>query len=185
MSATDVARALGGHHCGAGGYLCRCPIPTHGKGNGDRRPSLSIKDGDEALLIKCHAGCNSRDVLDELRRRGLLDDGGDRRRFRRDAFKQPAPIPEPEPDPQALALWHAAEPIVGSLGAEYLHGHRSIGLDAPPSLRFLTEALYPHTGHHFPAIVAAVQRPDRKIIAAQVTYLRPSDRARRRCLRRG
>jgi hypothetical protein len=84
------------------------------------------------------------------------------------------PPPEPEPDAEALALWHAAEPIAGTLGAQYLQNHRGISLEPPPSLRFLESARY-HTGHFFPAIIAAVQRPDRKVVAVQVTFLRPSD----------
>lgn len=52
----------------SGDYVVPCPVHE------DRHPSLSIKDGDNGLLIYCHAGCDPRHVLDELRRRGLLDD---------------------------------------------------------------------------------------------------------------
>ena len=58
------------------GYLVPCPVPSHGKGRGDRSPSLRISDGDTRVLVHCFAGCDPRDVLDVLRRRGLLDDGG-------------------------------------------------------------------------------------------------------------
>jgi RecA-family ATPase len=72
MSAAEIARALGGKRNGAG-FLCRCPVPSHGQGRGDRTPSLSIADGDKGLVVKCHAGCDPLDVLAELRRRGLAD----------------------------------------------------------------------------------------------------------------
>ncbi len=71
-NAETIARTLGGRPSGRG-WICRCPVPGHGNGKGDRNPSLSIADGDTALLVKCFAGCDSRDVLDELRRQGLLE----------------------------------------------------------------------------------------------------------------
>jgi len=57
-----------------GGYLVPCPVPSHGRGRGDRNPSLRIGDGETRLLVHCFGGCDPRDVLDVLRRRGLLDD---------------------------------------------------------------------------------------------------------------
>lgn len=49
---------------------------------------------------------------------------------------------------------------------------REIALSIPQSLRFL-----PHLDYmprvDFPAMIAAVQRPDRKIIAVQITFLDP------------
>ena len=41
--------------------MCRCPS------HADRTPSLSIRQGDRAILVTCHAGCDSRDVLTALR----------------------------------------------------------------------------------------------------------------------
>jgi hypothetical protein len=70
-TARAVSQALGGTGNGKG-FLCRCPVPSHGKGNGDRNPSLSVADGDKGLLVRCFAGCDQRDVLAELRSRGLL-----------------------------------------------------------------------------------------------------------------
>ena len=40
-----------------------CPNPTHGKGRGDRTPSLCIRDGDNgSLIMHCHANCDYQDV---------------------------------------------------------------------------------------------------------------------------
>jgi hypothetical protein len=50
--AARIARALGSRPNGDG-YLVRCPVAGHGKGKGDRSPSLSICVGDEQLLVKC------------------------------------------------------------------------------------------------------------------------------------
>ena len=46
----------------------------------DRTPSLSIDDGKRVpIVVKCFAGCDSREVLAELRRLGLPADEADRR----------------------------------------------------------------------------------------------------------
>ncbi|MBC2653564.1 DUF7146 domain-containing protein [Novosphingobium aerophilum] len=42
--------------------MCRCPA------HADRTPSLSIRQGDRSILVTCHAGCDSRDVLRALAR---------------------------------------------------------------------------------------------------------------------
>jgi hypothetical protein len=73
VSAETIFRALGGQRQGAG-FVVHCPISSHGQGRGDRSPSLSVCDGESGrLLVYCHAGCDYRDVLHELRRRGLLE----------------------------------------------------------------------------------------------------------------
>src|SRR6516225_11361832 len=75
-AARDVALALAGRRAqrlADGSYLVCCPVPSHGKGRGDSNPSLRIGDGASRLLVHCYAGCDPRDVLDVLRRRGLLE----------------------------------------------------------------------------------------------------------------
>jgi putative DNA primase/helicase len=171
MSAATISRALHGFRSGSN-FLCRCPVPSHGKGNGDRHPSLSVGDGrDGGILVRCFSGCNALDVLHELARRGLLSDSP-RATQRHEINPEPAPDPEPEPDDRALELWRKAQPIHGTLGEDYLQG-RGISIDIPKSLRFIPYLDYmPRIG--FPAMVAAVQRPDRKIIGIQITFLDPS-----------
>jgi hypothetical protein len=73
-SARAIARALRGTPSGGGGFICRCPLPSHDAGRGDHNPSLFIKDGYAGLLVHCHSGCSARDILAELRRRRLLAD---------------------------------------------------------------------------------------------------------------
>ena len=41
--------------------------PAHG----DRAPSLSLRDGDRRLIVRCRAGCDPREVLAALHSRGL------------------------------------------------------------------------------------------------------------------
>ena len=69
--AAVIAHALGGKRSGAG-FAARCPA------HNDKTPSLTIADGDSGVLVRCHAGCSQRDVLDALRSRGLWPDNGDR-----------------------------------------------------------------------------------------------------------
>ncbi|MBA4355866.1 MAG: hypothetical protein C0409_14365, partial [Novosphingobium sp.] len=61
-SAHAVAQILGGRRVGRG-YLCHCPVKSHGKRRGDRRPSLSVNDGDKGVILHCFAGCDPRDVI--------------------------------------------------------------------------------------------------------------------------
>lgn len=43
--------------------MASCPVPTHGKGRGDLKPSLSVRADGDRLLVKCHAGCDTISVL--------------------------------------------------------------------------------------------------------------------------
>jgi hypothetical protein len=163
--AGDIARGLGGKQLSPGVYLVRCPVPSHGKGRGDRTPSLIVQNGAHTVLFKCFAGCDVRDILDVLRRRGLVEDRRSERRNR-----QPAPVPPftQDPDPRALEMWLAAAPAPGSLVESYLR-HRGITLPPPPSLRCGTRL---HLDRYpMPAMIAAVQRPDGRVVAVQSTLL--------------
>jgi len=61
IKAEAVAKILGGRRV-SGGFLCHCPVAAHGKGRGDVHPSLTVADGDRALLYTCHAGCDPRAI---------------------------------------------------------------------------------------------------------------------------
>ena len=98
-TARDIAFALAGRRAQRlpdGDYLVPCPVPSHGKGRGDRNPSLRLADGEVRLLVRCYAGCDRRAVLDELRRRGLLDDHGQRNCDRRPVETQNGERRKPE-----------------------------------------------------------------------------------------
>src|SRR5215203_1117405 len=46
------------------GWLVSCPLPDHGKGRGDRDPSVSVTEGDDGrVLVTCHAGCETEAVV--------------------------------------------------------------------------------------------------------------------------
>jgi hypothetical protein len=66
VTAVEIARASGGaHRCGQW-WRCRCPV------HGSQGATLALRDGDRGLIVKCWAGCDARDVLAELRRRGMI-----------------------------------------------------------------------------------------------------------------
>jgi putative DNA primase/helicase len=57
MDARDVTAVLGGVWNGSSG-TCRCPA------HDDQNPSLSIRDGDDGVLLKCFAGCSFDEICD-------------------------------------------------------------------------------------------------------------------------
>jgi putative DNA primase/helicase len=163
-----VARALGGHRSG-NGYLVRCPVAGHGRGRGDRRPSLLIRDGDKRLLVHCFSGCDPHDVLDVLKARGLLSGPVD---ISIPNAHGAASYVQVSADPRAAEMWSSAKPIVGTPAARYLEVHRRLGPPYPATLRFASAAHHPRHRLVMPALVAAVQAPDRQLTAVQLTFLR-------------
>src|SRR5450631_4242741 len=104
MNADQIGVALKGRRNGNGWLVC-CPCPNHGKGRGDRSPSLSVTDGDDdRLLLRCFAGCDFVSVLDELKHRGLVEGTPQSRPQSRQIPRHIPKPPEPEPDHAALAI---------------------------------------------------------------------------------
>jgi hypothetical protein len=158
-----ITAALGGLWKGNSGMAC-CPV------HDDRSPSLSIRDGDDQVLVHCFAGCDRRDIIAELRRRGLIEGRSTERALR----PRPAPRPpEHKPDPHALEIWRAGTKAPGSIVEPYLR-NRNITLEVPLSLRCGTHW---HL-NRFPmaTMIAGVQAPDGTVIACQETLLTPKAR---------
>jgi hypothetical protein len=159
-SARAIALALGGPHAQrlpAGGFLIRCPVPSHGKGRGDRSPSLHISDGASRVLVHCYAGCDPRDVLETLRQRRLLD-GRPTRTTTSELPKSKAPDAAAYARKQhrsAAWLWARRLPTSGTPTEAYL-ARRGITCPLPPTLRYLP----PRKLEHHPAMIAAFALPD-------------------------
>jgi putative DNA primase/helicase len=157
--AEDLTSRLGGRWHGSFG-TCRCPL------HDDREPSLSIRDGERAPLLTCHAGCDRRTIIGELLRSGL---------WSRAAQYQPEPGTKPRRPAAdtrrlAVAIWRGSRPIAGTPAERYLRG-RAIRTEIPPSLRYHPRLKHSDTGRLLPAMVAAVQAPDRSIAAIHRTFL--------------
>lgn len=73
MQAEHIAKTLGNAKKVNGQWVASCPVPGHGRGNGDKNPSLSISEGpDGKPLFHCHGGCDQQTVFSVMRERGLL-----------------------------------------------------------------------------------------------------------------
>ena len=149
MAAAEMATALGGAKKAGKGWLAFCPCHAN-----SRTPALSLADSDDGiLLVHCFTGCDARDILRELRRRGLLDDRPERQQQR-----PPVPTPTPPPadeDGRALWLWRQRRPLHGTLGERYLREHRNYRGAFPATLGYL-----PPRGKHGHALIAAFGLPD-------------------------
>ncbi len=153
--ARAIIAALGGHWNGSYGMAC-CPCHE------DRNPSLSISDGqDGRLLVNCFAGCDPVDILQALNGQGLSETPGD----------TPAPrLHRRDNGRAALDIWREAGPAAGTLVERYLR-RRGITLPVPPSIRYHSGLRHKATGLILPAMVAAVQAPDRRVCAIHRTFL--------------
>ena len=195
-AARDIAQALGGKRTQLlpnGDYLVPCPVSSHGKGRGDRSPSLSIGDGQQRLVVHCFAGCDPRVVLDVLRQRGLLD-GVRRRPANNNKYdfnnaphqRSTDPIPRSDSVEQyrkrqhekASWLWSQRRPIAGTIAETYLRS-RHIMCPLPLTLAFLPS----RKPEHHPAMIAAFALCDepepgvvgepRGVNAIHLTLLKP------------
>ena len=152
MTAETIAKALCGHRAGAT-WMARCPA------HDDSRPSLSISAGKNGkVLVRCHAGCDQRDVIAALAERGLWDatdkrPGGLARKYRKTLVREPDPDAKARTE-AALAIWRASQDIAGSLAETYLQS-RGIAPSPMPTLRF-HPGLKHASGVIWPAMVAIV-----------------------------
>ena len=152
MTAEVMAKALGGRKAGAA-WMARCPA------HDDRAPSLSIADaGDGKVLVRCHAGCDQRDVIAALRARGVWE-ADDRRPIR--FSRKPDRVPPIAMDGDAikrteaaLAIWRGAQSAEGTPVETYLRS-RGLTIPIPPSIRFHAGLKHP-SGGVWPAMVALV-----------------------------
>ena len=77
----------------------------------------------------------------------------------------------------ARSIWQASRPAPGTPVEAYLQ-HRGITIPVPPSLRYNPAVRYAPSNLHLPCMVAAVQAPDRRIVAIHRTYIRLDGRGK-------
>lgn len=171
----SIVKRLGGSWKPGGGMCC-CPA------HADRHPSLSVRVGDYALLFKCFAGCNSRDVINEILR---LDDNALHHVDKASQASTGMP-PDLWRRQQALRIWDEARPLIGTPAETYLRRRRIALL--PRALRF-----HPRTPlgqgddvEFRPAMIAALHdgglHDEGRFIAIQRTFFDRDDARRARDL---
>src|SRR5581483_5113837 len=160
MSAEAIAKTLGGRKAGAT-WMAHCPA------HDDREPSLAITETrDGTVLVRCHAGCDQRDVIAALRARGIWD-ADDRRSIC--FLRKPGHKEEIKRTEAALALWRGAQSPAGTPVETYLASRRII-VPVPPSIRF--HAGLEHPSGVWPAMVALVTHgADGRPIGIHRTFL--------------
>ena len=167
-AAREITKALGGQWRGSYG-TARCPA------HDDKNPSLSITERDGKLLTNCHAGCDSESVWRGLQDRGAVE--GDRGEILQTRNNNPASrdsgrATHSDNSDRALSIWRTSHPVDETPVAAYL-ASRGITIPVPLSLRYHLALKHGPTGLMFPAMVAAVQAPDRQITGIHRTYLLP------------
>jgi putative DNA primase/helicase len=162
MTAREIAAALRVAHRSGAWWRCRCPVHR------SRGASLALREGERGLIVHCHAGCDPRDVLAELRRRGLIG---------HPAHDRPSPATT-RPDEHDNAarrialvrrIWDTAEDARGTPVVPYFAG-RLITLSPPPSLRW-APALRRPEGTSRPAMIARIDSIDGDLIGIARTWL--------------
>ncbi len=157
MMAPGIAAALGATRRTGRWWSCRCPA------HDDQSPSLSLRDDDRGVIVRCWAGCDPRDVLAELRRLGLLGGAascGDR--------SAPMPVPGDDRDDTARRIaaarriWSAARDVLGTPVARYLAA-RGITIPPPFALRY-APALRRPDGTMGSAMVARIDSADDELL---------------------
>jgi putative DNA primase/helicase len=156
MSAATIARALGGAcRSGSGWWRCRCPV------HNSAGPTLALRDGSCGLVGFCHAGCRAGDILAELRRLGLLAEGG------RPAVVDPVEIERQreagrrnreQRTAAALDFWrHETVPAEGTVVEAYWRSRGLGELLLPATIRASRSWLRHPEGGNRPAMVALVE----------------------------
>jgi putative DNA primase/helicase len=164
VTAADIAATLGGARRSGQWWSCRCPA------HDDRMPSLSVRDGDRGLLVRCWSGCDPRDVLAELRRRGLI--GGQAESRPKAAPGQPEirGANDARRIAAAMDLWSESYRADGTIVERYLRS-RGITLPPPATIRMHGMMAHRESGEQRPAMVALVEHTEHGPTGVHIAYL--------------
>lgn len=174
MSLLPIVRALGGDLYAHGR---RANVPAPGHSRADRSVSLLLSGG--RVVAHGFGGADWREVLDDLRGRGLIDDAG--------APAAGGPIwSEDRPEllrgerlATARGLWAGGQAIVSDTEcARHILGRRIDRIwPGPDSLRRHPQAplsVYRPGRAARPALMAAIKNAEGAFTAVELTYLDPS-----------
>lgn len=179
MNAEHLTRALNGRWHGSYGTAC---CPSHE----DKNPSLQISDGETAVLFKCHAGCESRAVIDALKLCNLWPGKQDNAAPYKPRHSPSGPRHDADADKRsemAKSIWKRAQAAPGTPVSAYL-ASRGIVSDIPETIRYAEGAKHSDTGLFLPCMVGAVTRwPSKDVTAIHRTYLRADGKGKAGVLR--
>ncbi len=138
---TNALRGIWHGHYGS----ARCPA------HDDQLPSLSLANGhDGRLLLYCYAGCSFKEIIQALRRIGLLG----KQAFFDKTYDHGLSLSKQKAE-RAQNIWQQSQPIKDTLAETYLR-NRGICYDLFPYLRFHNKCP-PPLGMTLPALVALVK----------------------------
>lgn len=185
----QIARRCGNASKSNGVWSCRCPVLSHGKGLGDKHPSLSISEDSGKLLVKCHAGCTFEEVLKALKDMGLMPDRSDHsysnNRTHTMAVNCNAGLKKTDYELsiepvhlESISIWNKSKDTTDTLVERYLYS-RNLTVKPPETIRFHPNLKYLEQDNHgiwheswHPAMIAQIQRfPNDKCIGIHRTYL--------------
>lgn len=172
MSLSAIVQALGGELYERGR---RAVVPGPGHSRHDRSVSLLLSEG--RLIVHSFGRSSWREVLDELRGRGLVDASGRPAPGGGDAGPRALPRSGALRTAAAAALWTQGAPLARQLSLRHVR-RRGVTRSTPisPALRHhggVAQAAYAGRGPRRPALLAAVVGADGDLSAVEVTYLDP------------
>jgi putative DNA primase/helicase len=164
MTASEIARALGGARRSGRWWRTRCPV------HASRGLTLALRDHLRGLVVHCHAGCSREVILAQLRRLRLFADGVEYR---------PASVSLHDDSGDDTArrvaaarrLWQGGQDARGSPVERYLRS-RGIETPSPLSLRWTPACRHPN-GRTLPAVLARIDAEDVELIGVHRIFLRP------------
>ncbi len=163
MRAGDIAARLGSaRRCANGWWSCRCP--THD----DRKPSLSLHDGEQGLIVKCWAGCDRRVVCAELRRRGLIRESPEIGVASSPPRRKNLERSDAERIAFARQIWESARDPTGTPVELYL-ASRGLRLPDERVLRWSPQCI--DGSRRSPAMLALVEHVERGVVGVHRTFL--------------
>jgi hypothetical protein len=171
MSLLPIVRALGGDLYAAGR---RANIPGPGHSPADRSVSLLLAQG--RVVVHCFGEDDWRAVLDDLRRRRLIDADSRPTGVSRSAPSRLVPPPTRIDRQQAVdRIWDLGRRAAGTLGERHIR-RRSVRRDlpGPDVLRFIREApisAYAPRSAARPALALAIRDPGGALVGLELTYL--------------
>lgn len=181
-AAQEIVRSLNGDWHGSYGLA-----PGPGHSTKDRSMLILDRDDGRGVVVESYASDGWQSCRNYLVERGLLDETQAERdpsAQERDKINRRVRDVRAARDKEeearincACRIWRDAYTCSGSIAGAYLI-NRGITIPIPPSLRFAPSLKHSATGLLLPALVAAIQAPDRRVTGVQRVFLREDGRCK-------